>query len=135
MKDRILQIMEHEGLTPAKFAEVVDIQRASLSHITTGRNQPSLQVVAKILEKYPNINPDWLLFGKGNMMRNGITSATEPDMFANTSVNPLPKAPAASGKSREFETGKPQNTVKDVTKIMIFYSDNTYDMLVPDKTK
>jgi len=127
MKDRILQIMEHEGLTPAKFAEVVDIRRASLSHITTGRNQPSLQVVAKILEKYPNINPDWLLFGKGNMMRNGITSATEPDMFAN--------APAFAGKSREIETGKPQNTVKDVTKIMIFYSDNTYDMLVPDNTK
>ncbi|GAB6393806.1 MAG: helix-turn-helix transcriptional regulator [Bacteroidales bacterium] len=127
MKDRILQIMEHEGLTPAKFAEVVDIQRASLSHITTGRNQPSLQVVAKILEKYPNINPDWLLFGKGNMMRNGITSATEPDMFA--------QAPTFAGKSREIETGKPQNTVKDVTKIMIFYSDNTYDMLVPDNTK
>jgi DNA-binding XRE family transcriptional regulator len=135
MKDRILQIMEHEGLTPAKFAEVVDIQRASLSHITTGRNQPSLQVVAKILEKYPNINPDWLLFGKGNMMRNGITSATEPDMFAHASVTPPPKAPAFVGKSREIETGKTQNRVKDVIKIMIFYSDNTYDMLVPDNTK
>jgi len=69
MKDRILQIMDQEGLTPSAFAEAIGIQRAAMSHITKGRNNPSLDVFTKILERFTYINPDWLLHGTGNMQR------------------------------------------------------------------
>ena len=49
MKERILQIMNQAGLNHSKFAEVIGIQRAAMSHITSGRNNPSLDVVSKIL--------------------------------------------------------------------------------------
>ena len=52
MKDRILAVMEHEGLTPSKFAEAIGIQRSAMSHIISGRNNPSLDVLIKILERF-----------------------------------------------------------------------------------
>jgi transcriptional regulator with XRE-family HTH domain len=47
MRDRILKIMEREGLTPSKFAESIGIQRSAMSHIISGRNNPSLDVLLK----------------------------------------------------------------------------------------
>ena len=38
MKDRIRLIMEKENLTPAKFADMLGINRAVISHILNGRN-------------------------------------------------------------------------------------------------
>ena len=51
MKDRIKLIMEKENLTPAKFADKLQINRAIISHILNGRNNPSLDVVSKILNE------------------------------------------------------------------------------------
>jgi transcriptional regulator with XRE-family HTH domain len=61
MRERIRQIMEHENLTPAKFADKLQISRAVISHILNGRNNPSLDVVTKILTQMDYINPEWLL--------------------------------------------------------------------------
>lgn len=72
MKDRIRMIMESEGYTPARFADTLDIGRAIVSHILNGRNNPSLDVISRILEAFPSINPDWLLFGTGEMYRGSV---------------------------------------------------------------
>ena len=61
-KDRIMLIMNQKQLLPSQFAEIIGIQRAAMSHITSGRNNPSLDVLKKILERFPHISPDWLLF-------------------------------------------------------------------------
>ena len=61
MRDRILKIMEREGLTPSKFAESIGIQRSAMSHIISGRNNPSLDVLLKILERFTYVDSDWLL--------------------------------------------------------------------------
>ena len=45
MKERIQQIMQREGLSPSRFAEEIGIQRSAMSHIISGRNNPSLDVV------------------------------------------------------------------------------------------
>ena len=68
-KDRIMLIMNQKQLLPSQFAEIIGIQRAAMSHITSGRNNPSLDVLKKILERFPHISPDWLLFGTGPMNR------------------------------------------------------------------
>ena len=72
MRDRILKIMEREGLTPSKFAESIGIQRSAMSHIISGRNNPSLDVLLKILERFTYVDSDWLLFGKGEMIREHV---------------------------------------------------------------
>jgi DNA-binding XRE family transcriptional regulator len=152
MKDRILQIMHREGLTPAKFAETIDIQRSAMSHIMTERNKPSLDVVIKILEKYPYINPDWLLFGKGDLVgKNTSLTSIQPDLFSSippkTPIIP-PKNTTVRENRRETEVEKFPNNhkhpvqepvviqkieSKNVSKIMIFYSDNTYETFISEK--
>jgi transcriptional regulator with XRE-family HTH domain len=75
--------MEHENLTPAKFADKLQISRAVISHILNGRNNPSLDVVTKILTQMDYINPEWLLTGKGSMYKNGRDeklATEEPDL-------------------------------------------------------
>jgi len=69
MVDRILLVLKIKNLTPSKFADEIGIQRSSMSHIMSGRNLPSLDLITKILNKYPDINSEWLLQGAGPMMK------------------------------------------------------------------
>ncbi|MBU3928200.1 MAG: helix-turn-helix domain-containing protein, partial [Bacteroidetes bacterium] len=57
--------MEKRGLSPAQFADEIGLKRSSLSHILSGRNNPSLDVIMKIKARYDEVNTDWLLFGTG----------------------------------------------------------------------
>lgn len=147
MRDRILAVMEHEGLTPSKFAEAIGIQRSAMSHIISGRNNPSLDVLLKILERFTYVDSDWLLFGKGEMMRQHVL--TNPDLFTNTTINPS-NQPDSPEYRKEIRVETPVNTVKqpvieqivlpeknnrNVSKIMIFYSDNTFETFTPEKNK
>ncbi len=79
MKDRVLKIIDDLKLTTSEFALRVGAQPAQISHIKTGRNQVTLDIVTKILKAYPNIDSDWLLFGKGNMYKNASeTTENQP---------------------------------------------------------
>lgn len=139
--------MEREGLTPSKFAEVIGIQRSAMSHIISSRNKPSLDVLLKILERFPYVESDWLLFGKGGMSKEPVLS--ESGRVENTAKNTaelqtMPEyrkeiavdTPVNGAKQAVIEKiicqDKPS---KNVSKIMIFYSDNTFDTFVPEKNK
>lgn len=67
MVNRIQKIIDSYNLNSSQFAEIVGVQRSSISHILSGRNKPSLDFIMKILSKYPDIDPNWLIFGKGDM--------------------------------------------------------------------
>lgn len=69
MKDKILQLMQREGLKPGQLAELLDFSPAIISHILSERNKPSLDLLRKILRRFPQINPDWLLLDDPNMYR------------------------------------------------------------------
>jgi len=70
MVDRIKHIMEFYKLTPASLAEQIGINRSNLTHLFSGRNQPSLELAKKILHCYPDIKTEWLIMGVGEMFRN-----------------------------------------------------------------
>ena len=70
MVERIKQIMEYYQLTPAALAEQIGINRSNLTHLFSGRNQPSLDLAKKILHCYPDIKTEWLIMGVGQMFRN-----------------------------------------------------------------
>ena len=67
LNDRIGKILEQSGLTSSEFADEIEVQRSSISHITSGRNKPSLEFVTKIKSKFPDISWDWLINGEGEM--------------------------------------------------------------------
>jgi transcriptional regulator with XRE-family HTH domain len=69
MKDRILGFLRAENKSSAQFAEEIGVQASSISHIISGRNNPSLDFIIKMLSRYPSLSTDWLLFGKGQMFK------------------------------------------------------------------
>lgn len=69
MKDRLEKLMKAEGLSPARFADEIGVQRSSISHILSGRNKPSYDFITKILDRFQGINAEWLLTGKGSMIK------------------------------------------------------------------
>lgn len=84
MVDRIKQIMEYKQLTPAVFAEQLEISRSNLTHLFSGRNQPSLALAKKILETYPDINTEWLIMGVGKMVNADLQPNDTPSVNVET---------------------------------------------------
>lgn len=84
MIDRIKLLLETQGMTATEFADKVGIQRSGLSHIMSGRNKASLDFVRKVLAAFPEISPDWLIQGKGSLLRKdgGPRAGKQQDMFS-----------------------------------------------------
>ena len=70
MKRRIKKIIEQEGLNVNKFSDIIGVNKSTMSHILSGRNNPSIDVLTKILKNFPLINANWLLLGYGEIYIN-----------------------------------------------------------------
>ena len=77
MKAKLHHLIKSEGLTASRFAEMLEIQPAGVSHILAGRNKPSFDLLQKILRRFPKINPDWLLLDSEQMYRDGWNESGE----------------------------------------------------------
>ena len=66
-RDRVLQVMQSEGMNAKQFCQEVGISPGTLSNITGGRNKPSLDVMQAILRRFRAVNCDWLIMGVGTM--------------------------------------------------------------------
>lgn len=85
MTDRILSFLKFKNIQSSKFADEIGVQRSSISHLLSGRNKPSLEFIQKILIKYPEVNPNWLLLGQGEMLLTAIpTTLFDQHEFENT---------------------------------------------------
>ncbi|MGQ1890567.1 helix-turn-helix domain-containing protein [Thermophagus sp. OGC60D27] len=159
MKDRLQEILRQENLTPARFAELVGVQRSSVSHILSGRNNPSLDFLQKILANFEHINPDWLISGKGAYKRSSGSAksvagadnmnfsgkilfpekkeAKEEERapyFRKKVVSPPPGDPnkhqEGSYGSTTTDSGGKTNS-KRIVKTILFYDDNTFEVFRP----
>ena len=70
MYQRLKNWMESEGLKSSALADTIGVNRATISHILSGRNKPSIDFLEKLLSAYPNINANWLISGVGYMQSN-----------------------------------------------------------------
>lgn len=69
MNNRLKQFLLAENITQAQFADNINVVRASVSHVLSGRNNPSFDFIKAMMVKYPRLNMDWLIFGKGRMYK------------------------------------------------------------------
>ena len=70
MYKRLKNWMELEGLKASELADKIGVNRATISHILSGRNKPSIDFLQKLLYAYPNLNANWLISGIGFMQEN-----------------------------------------------------------------
>jgi transcriptional regulator with XRE-family HTH domain len=140
MKTRILEFLKTENKSSAQFADEIGVQPSSISHIISGRNNPSLDFVMKMLTKYPSLSTDWLLFGRGMMYRepqlndlfslasNDLTDrgsdGGDDDLSLQMTGNPL-KASVAPGKQ------DPDPVSIQSKRIVFFFADGTFKEYLP----
>jgi len=134
MEARIQRLMNSENLTPTKFADIIGVQRSAISHILSGRNKPSFDLIQKILTKFPRVNSEWLLMGRGEMYKTMVqqrlfdvdqkvaelkTEVKQPVKQDNTSIIPIPK--------------EAENCINEssIERIIIFYSDKSFKEYIP----
>jgi transcriptional regulator with XRE-family HTH domain len=139
--NRIDTILDYYSLSASAFADALGVQRSGLSHLMSGRNKPSLDLVMKISETYPEVNLYWLLNGTGSFPAKENTSAPltptpaptekkvpedslhshEPDLFS---------APDFTNKENTTEQApileSTINYSKGIERIVIFYKDGTF---------
>ena len=75
MRERLSKFIEMERLTSSRLAEILGVQPSNISHILGGRNKPSFEFIEKLLLRFPKLNPDWIILGKGPVYRPEIPSA------------------------------------------------------------
>ena len=123
MIDRINLIMRAKNITASQFADEINIQRSGMSHIMSGRNKPSLDFVMRVLNRYPEIDTNWLLFGKGEMYKSANTQET----VQNSGTGTMSEVQPIGNQMERVENGgqmdifsseitdfTPQNTVSEV---------------------
>ena len=143
MKDRLLEFLKIENKSSAQFAEEIGVQPSSISHIISGRNNPSLDFIVKMLNKYPALSTDWLLFGKGNMYKesafNGLfdVQPSENEKDLHKSEDNEARQSDSEGQNKRFEaSGKlknlqPNSDNKRTKKIICFFDDLTFKEYFP----
>jgi transcriptional regulator with XRE-family HTH domain len=138
MKDRVIKFLAHENITATKFADEIGVQRSSISHILSGRNNPSFDFIQKILARYKNLSAEWLILGTGNMLKR----AEQMDLFASVASPPPVVTLKQTGDkpiTDEVDISVKNTIEKEISptrivdKILIFYSDKTFDEFLPSK--
>ena len=100
MINRINLILKAKNITARQFAEEIGIQPSGMSHIMSGRNNPSLEFVNKVVRRYPEIDANWLLLGRGEMYMTGsagLTPGPSPKERGGLTPNPSPKERGMDG--------------------------------------
>jgi transcriptional regulator with XRE-family HTH domain len=86
---RVQQIIEHYQLSPSDFADKIGIQRSGVSHLTSGRNKPSVDFIEKLIHSFPEININWFVAGIGEMITKNENLKLEPPKEETSSSSTL----------------------------------------------
>jgi len=102
MVERIRHLLETRQLTPTQFADAMGVARPIVSHILSGRNKPSLEVVQKIIGAFPDLSLPWLLSGVGEMLASAVPPApVASDVQDSTKLPRREKASGSTSNTRQ----------------------------------
>ncbi len=160
MKEKLQLLMEQLRLKPGQFARILEINPAIISHILAERNKPGVDLLQKILSKFPQVSPDWLLLDSGEMFRN--TQQQEPFNLSSNSAQQQKTAELMKSEQTLFASNvqnigqnesqskpvdHPNNLTvnsildviphnqprinKPIIRVVLFYADGTFDNFIP----
>ena len=122
-RERIEKVKDALGLTARQFAAEIRVQPGTISNMMAGRNNPSLEVMKRIMERYPTLNPEWLIAGRGEIWR--TEPGKEPGLFDGIAPEARNKVVRAAAQKEEPQViAAPQ---KKIGRIVVYYTDGTYE--------
>lgn len=141
---RLLQFISAENISQSQFAETIGVSKASVSHVLAGRNKPGVDFLLSVTKRYPDLNLDWLIAGKGKMYKHQETPAFSAQAAENAESGQEratppeisePEEPTLFPENEEMieeqairpDSGKNGKRIK---KVVVFYDDDTYKEIV-----
>jgi len=159
MKERLIELMNLLNCTPTQFANAIGVQRATLQHILSGRNEPSLKIIMAVHDSFPQVDLEWLLYGKGNTFGEVSPQNREnhdyplfPDIestvfrangkdnsdFTNVKEEKSLGLPHKRTNNKAVNTnsdGTLDRAPKRIKEVVIFFEDGTYQKISTDLKK
>lgn len=144
MNTRLKQFLAAENITQAQFADRINVVRASVSHVLAGRNNPSFDFIKAMMAQYPNLNIEWLMFGKGKMYKENHQSPAAaqdilfPEELSDTLFSVQDSQPeikmeepveSSTALNTLVESSQINVTQRKVSKIIVLFDDGTFQEL------
>ncbi|WP_136666612.1 helix-turn-helix transcriptional regulator [Flavobacterium sp. H122] len=139
---RLEIVLDYYNLTASSFADKVGVQRSSLSHLLSGRNKPSLDLILKIVSEFPEVDLYWILNGEGEFPKaKNFSTLPTPSIqdSNNTEINTETNLFSISDDEKksvdEIKDEKVSNTQilnesfsnhENIERIVIFFKDGTF---------
>ena len=139
---RLEIILDYYNLSASAFADKINVQRSSLSHLLSGRNKPSLDFIIKVIEVFPEVDLYWILNGKGSFpksenlvptnleMENKSSSISnkdninqEIDLF---SQEEKATPPTLSDRNAVESIKIENNSDEEIERIVVFFKNGTF---------
>jgi transcriptional regulator with XRE-family HTH domain len=151
--NKIKQILHEKQLSPSQFADAIGVPRSSISHILSGRNRPSLDIIQKISRRYPDFTYNWLLDEvddneADSILATGTSHDRKHELPAKSRAIPLRSSCTTDDDDRRgtpkdrtivpeqrsmrsIDDQKSSQQSKQVDRILIFYTDGTFREYLP----
>ena len=84
--ERIKEIISSLGITENRFAGEIGVNSQTLNNYTSGKRKVGMDVIDKILIRYPQISAEWLMRGIGDMLCCPSSSTIEEEVFQQNNV-------------------------------------------------
>lgn len=142
INDKIKQVLTIKNLSPSYLADDIGVQRSSISHILSGRNRPSLDIIQKIVRRFPEFSYDWFLEDDTQLSTDELLPSDQKSgrdtrlktQLPKSTPDPSPSAPVdrqsvAGTDSNGISSPKQAAESKPTTaidRILIFYTDGTF---------
>jgi len=118
--NRIKKIISDNGLTSSSFADRIGVPRSSISHVLSGRNNPSLNLIIKILQSFDEISANYLLSGDA-------LTPTQPNSYKDQKYNSMTLFPELDFKEEPKEEVRIDEDL--VKSVILVYENNKFEIL------
>lgn len=134
LSEKIKHILNQKNISPSLFADEIGIQRSSISHILAGRNKPSLDIVQKIVKRFPDLGVNWIWEDQElPKLSDDVTSSPSATKTSILTQKARPVAPVELNTAKGNSHSPVQENVvqqkrdeKLIDRVLVFYSDGTF---------
>ena len=112
MNRRFQTILDLENLSPAQLADRLGVQRSGISHILSGRNKPSFELLQRVVQSFPEISAEWLITGNGKPLKEQNQTAASG---AASSAASGAASSATSGAANSRSSGTTPSTTPSIS--------------------
>jgi len=120
---RLKEWLSKRELSASKFAEILGVQKSSISHILSGRNKPSFDFLQKFKEHYPELDIEWFITGTAASDTKNIDKNKEIEVLQSKEITKKEE------QDDKFPLPSNNNNNDLIDYIMIVYKDDTFKII------